>query len=77
MSPSVPFLRRNAERVAHTVPFDAARLTNQPAPTVPPGTRDVVFAAPKSVSVLMAILPPDNELGALLTGHEAAVAGHS
>lgn len=67
-------LRRKSKRVAHTVPFDASRLTNQSSPTVPTGTRDIVFAAPKSVSVLMALLPQDSRLGALLTGHEAALA---
>ncbi|GAA0591176.1 hypothetical protein GCM10010174_02820 [Kutzneria viridogrisea] len=71
----MPFLRRNPEQVAHTAPFGAAKLTNHPASTLPPCTRDITFAAPKSVSVLMALLPPeDSRLGALLTGHEAALA---
>jgi hypothetical protein len=43
----VPFLRRKPKRVAHIAPFGAARLTNHPAPTVPAGTRDITFAAPK------------------------------
>jgi conjugative relaxase-like TrwC/TraI family protein len=68
-------LRRKPKRVAHTTSFDADALTNQSAPTVPPGTRDITFAAPKSVSALMALLPPeDRRLGTVFASHEAALA---
>ncbi|MFB9904256.1 relaxase domain-containing protein [Allokutzneria oryzae] len=69
------FLRRKPKRVAHTTSFGAAMPTEQNTPTVPPGTRDITFAAPKSVSALMALLPPeDHRLGAVIAGHEAALA---
>lgn len=42
--------------------------------TLPPGTRDITFAAPKSVSVLMALLPADDERSSkLFDSHDIAV----
>jgi conjugative relaxase-like TrwC/TraI family protein len=69
----MPFLRRKPKRVAHTT-FGASVPADQSAPAVPSGTRDITFAAPKSVSVLMAILSPEGEqLDAVFAGHEAAL----
>lgn len=69
------FLRHKPKRVAHTTWFDATALTDQRAPTVPPGTRDITFAAPKSVSALMVVLSPeDDRPGAVFASHEAALA---
>ncbi|MEO6083486.1 MAG: relaxase domain-containing protein [Umezawaea sp.] len=42
--------------------------------TLPPGTRDITFATPKSVSVLMALLPADDERSSeLFDSHDIAV----
>ncbi|MFI5563360.1 relaxase domain-containing protein [Amycolatopsis japonica] len=68
------FLRRKLKRVGSTRLFNAAALPNKSAPAVPPGTRDITLAAPKSVSALLALLSPDDDkLGAVIAGHEAAV----
>ncbi|MGY6653635.1 relaxase domain-containing protein [Amycolatopsis sp. TRM77291] len=69
------FLRRKLKRIDPTRLFDAATLPNRSAPAaVPPGTRDITLAAPKSVSALLALLSPDDDkLSAVIAGHEAAV----
>lgn len=41
---------------------------------VPPGTRDITFAAPKSVSALMALMPPDDDrFDLIFASHDRAV----
>ncbi|KAA2261517.1 relaxase domain-containing protein [Solihabitans fulvus] len=71
----MPFLRRKLKRVAHNALPGSVTPTVQDALTVPSGIRDITFAAPKSVSVLMALLSPeDYGPGAVFTGHEAALA---
>jgi hypothetical protein len=52
-------MHRRPKRVAHAMSFAATALTDQSAPTVSPGTRDIMFPGPKSVSAWQIAGIPD------------------